>query len=142
MVIETSRPVAVVAKELGINESTLGNWVNAYRRDHRVAAHQQAAQLMRSEGSRHAGVPRIRVHVWEQDIGVFPVDFAEQGDGIYLRLPRQDAGYYARAGHHSPAEHHAPRLQGRRGAGARLTRPVPALLAVRNLPGRRGSALV
>jgi transposase-like protein len=26
MVIETSRPVAVVAKELGINESTLGNW--------------------------------------------------------------------------------------------------------------------
>jgi transposase len=34
MVIETSRPVAIVAKELGINESTLGNWVNAYRRDH------------------------------------------------------------------------------------------------------------
>jgi transposase len=28
MVIETSRPVATVAKELGINESTLGNWVN------------------------------------------------------------------------------------------------------------------
>ena len=28
MVIETSRPVAIVAKELGINESTLGNWVN------------------------------------------------------------------------------------------------------------------
>jgi len=26
MVIETSRPVAIVAKELGINESTLGNW--------------------------------------------------------------------------------------------------------------------
>jgi transposase len=34
MVIETSRPVAVVAKELGINESTLGNWVNIYRREH------------------------------------------------------------------------------------------------------------
>ena len=34
MVIETSRPVAVVAKELGINESTLGNWVNLYRREH------------------------------------------------------------------------------------------------------------
>lgn len=34
MVIETSRPVAVVAKELGINESTLGNWVTIYRRDH------------------------------------------------------------------------------------------------------------
>lgn len=34
MVIETSRPVAVVARELGLNEGTLGNWVNAYRRDH------------------------------------------------------------------------------------------------------------
>jgi len=34
LVIETSRPVAVVAEELGINESTLGNWVTIYRRDH------------------------------------------------------------------------------------------------------------
>jgi transposase-like protein len=34
MVIETSRPIARVAKELGINEGTLGNWVSSYRRDH------------------------------------------------------------------------------------------------------------
>jgi transposase len=34
MVIETSRPVAQVARELGINEGTLANWVNAYRREH------------------------------------------------------------------------------------------------------------
>jgi transposase len=34
MVIETSRPIAQVAKELGIHEGTLGNWVNAYRREH------------------------------------------------------------------------------------------------------------
>ena len=34
MVIETSRPIARVAKELGINEGSLGNWVSAYRRDH------------------------------------------------------------------------------------------------------------
>ena len=34
MVIETSRPIARVAKELGINEGTLGNWVAAYRREH------------------------------------------------------------------------------------------------------------
>jgi transposase len=33
-VIETSRPVAQVARELGIVEGTLGNWVAAYRRDH------------------------------------------------------------------------------------------------------------
>jgi transposase len=34
MVIETSRPIARVAKELGINEGTLGNWVSVYRREH------------------------------------------------------------------------------------------------------------
>ncbi len=34
LVIETSRPIAQVAKELGINPGTLGNWVNAYRREH------------------------------------------------------------------------------------------------------------
>jgi len=33
-VIETSRPIAQVAKELGIHEATLGNWVNVYRREH------------------------------------------------------------------------------------------------------------
>lgn len=33
-VIETSRPIAQVAKELGIHEATLGNWVNTYRREH------------------------------------------------------------------------------------------------------------
>lgn len=34
LVIETSRPVAQVARELGLVEGTLGNWVNAYRREH------------------------------------------------------------------------------------------------------------
>lgn len=34
LVIETSRPIAQVARELGIHEGTLGNWVNAYRREH------------------------------------------------------------------------------------------------------------
>jgi transposase len=33
-VIETSRPIAQIARELGIVEGTLGNWVNAYRREH------------------------------------------------------------------------------------------------------------
>lgn len=31
MVVESSRPVAQVARELGLNEQTLRNWVNAYR---------------------------------------------------------------------------------------------------------------
>jgi len=34
LVIDGSRPIAQVARELGVNEGTLGNWVNQYRRDH------------------------------------------------------------------------------------------------------------
>jgi transposase-like protein len=33
-VLETSRPTAQVAKELGIHEATLGNWVNTHKRGH------------------------------------------------------------------------------------------------------------
>jgi transposase len=33
-VIDGSRPIAVVARELGIIEQTLGNWVKAYRDEH------------------------------------------------------------------------------------------------------------
>lgn len=32
--IETSRPIAQVARELGVVEGTLGNWVNVYRNEH------------------------------------------------------------------------------------------------------------
>lgn len=34
LVITTSQPAAKVARELGINEGTLTNWVNRYRSDH------------------------------------------------------------------------------------------------------------
>jgi transposase-like protein len=34
LVIDSSRPTAQVARELGIGEATLGNWVNRYRREH------------------------------------------------------------------------------------------------------------
>ncbi len=37
MVIETSRPIAEVARDLGINEGTLGHWVMKYREDHPVS---------------------------------------------------------------------------------------------------------
>ena len=33
-VILNSRPIVQVARELSINEGTLGNWVAAFRRDH------------------------------------------------------------------------------------------------------------
>ena len=34
MVIQSSRAVAEVAREIQVNEGTLGNWVNKYRVDH------------------------------------------------------------------------------------------------------------
>ena len=34
MVIETSRPVAEVAREIRVHEGTLGSWVNKYRAEH------------------------------------------------------------------------------------------------------------
>jgi|ERR1035438_4229775 transposase-like protein len=34
MVIETGKPIAVVSRDLGIHDGTLGNWVNAYQRQH------------------------------------------------------------------------------------------------------------
>jgi transposase len=34
MVVESSRAIADVARELGINETSLGNWVRAYREKH------------------------------------------------------------------------------------------------------------
>ena len=34
LVIETSRPIAQVARDLGINEGTLGNWIHRYRQEH------------------------------------------------------------------------------------------------------------
>ena len=34
MVVDLSRPIAQVARELKINDTTLGFWVKAYRRQH------------------------------------------------------------------------------------------------------------
>ena len=34
LVIDSSRPIAEVARELGLNEGTLGNWFTKYRVEH------------------------------------------------------------------------------------------------------------
>jgi transposase-like protein len=34
MVLDGPRPIAHVAREVGIHDTTLGNWVKAYRRRH------------------------------------------------------------------------------------------------------------
>jgi len=52
MVRETGKPIAQVARDLGVNEGTLGNWVNADRRRRGEQAPEQVneseqAELMR-----------------------------------------------------------------------------------------------
>lgn len=34
LVVDASRPIAQVAREIGVNETTLGYWVKAYRENH------------------------------------------------------------------------------------------------------------
>ncbi len=34
LVLDSGRSIATVARELGVNEGTLGNWLNRYRREH------------------------------------------------------------------------------------------------------------
>lgn len=34
LVVESSRPIAAVAREIGVGETTLGSWVKAYREKH------------------------------------------------------------------------------------------------------------
>jgi len=53
LVINTGRPVAVVARELGIQESTLGRWVNLFK------AHQDAGDGALGETER-AELARLR----------------------------------------------------------------------------------
>ena len=42
LVRETGKPIAQVARDLGINEGTLGNWVNADRHHREELGHQPA----------------------------------------------------------------------------------------------------
>jgi transposase len=34
LVIETLRPIAEIARQIGVNEGTLGSWVTTYRKNH------------------------------------------------------------------------------------------------------------
>lgn len=34
MVLDPPRPIVQVARDLGLNEGTLGNWVNTWRKEH------------------------------------------------------------------------------------------------------------
>ena len=75
MVVETSRPIADVARELGINETSLGTWVRAYREKHagdepplqlserarlRELERENRELRMKADFLSKAGVPRTR----------------------------------------------------------------------------------
>ena len=49
IVEETGKPLAVVARELGVHEGTLGNWVNQYRakREPGAMTEDERAELVR-----------------------------------------------------------------------------------------------
>ncbi len=53
MVIDGSRPIADVAREISVHDGTLGNWVNKYRVEHPV----EEQSLTVSE--------RVRLRNWE-----------------------------------------------------------------------------
>src|SRR5690349_10115771 len=53
MVVETSRAIADVARELGINETSPGNWVRAYREQH--AEHEPPLQVSERARLRELG---------------------------------------------------------------------------------------
>ncbi len=55
IVIETGKPIAQVARELGINEGTLGNWVARDR-----AARELDGQAAPLDGSERAELARLR----------------------------------------------------------------------------------
>lgn len=63
-VIDTSRPVAQVAKELGLVDQTLGTWVKKYRDQHT----REIPEQMLSEPER-AELKRLRTEVRELKLG-------------------------------------------------------------------------
>ena len=75
MVVETSRPIVEVARELGVNETSLGNWVRDYRKKHaedepplvlperarlRELERENRELRMKNDFLSKAGVPRTR----------------------------------------------------------------------------------
>lgn len=57
LVIESSRPVAHVARELGVNETTLSYWVRGYQREHGHEISEPALDV--SERARLAELERV-----------------------------------------------------------------------------------
>jgi transposase-like protein len=60
MVVETSRPIAEVARELGISETSLGDWVRACRKKH--AEDEPPLRRIEARGSLDSPGARVTVN--------------------------------------------------------------------------------
>ena len=66
LVRETGKPIAQVARDLGINEGTLGNWVGADRR-RRDGGDGQLSEDERAELAMERDVLKRSVALWVKD---------------------------------------------------------------------------
>ena len=66
LVVETGKPVAQVARDLGVNEGTLGNWVNADRR-RRDGGNGELSEDERAELAMERDVLKRSVALWVKD---------------------------------------------------------------------------
>jgi transposase-like protein len=78
MVVETSRAIADVARELGINETSLGNWVRAYREQHA----EQEPPLQVSERARLRELERLNRELEMENA------FLKKAAAYFAREPR------------------------------------------------------
>ena len=72
LVRETGKPIAVVARELGIHDGTLGNWVNVDRRRNGALGEGERAELARlrkenAELRMRCDVLKRSLALWVQD---------------------------------------------------------------------------
>ena len=68
IVVETGRPIAEVARELGINEGTLGNWVNRHRAGQRPGALSESERDELARLRREVGELRMQRDVLKRSV--------------------------------------------------------------------------
>ena len=78
MVIETGKPIAEVARDLGVNHGTLGNWVKAWR-----DANPEPEQAI-------SPVERVRVSEMEAEIRRLRMEneFLKKAAAFFARTPQ------------------------------------------------------
>jgi transposase len=75
MVIEMSSLIARMAKELGINDGALGNWMSAYRREH-------AGEEPSLTVNEHARLRKLERETWEQKMDL---EFLKKAAAYFAR---------------------------------------------------------